>query len=1259
VRAQDGLAEVVEHLTARLKAGEAVDQDACLAAHPEHAAEVRRLLPALQLLADLSRSPGAVLSCPAPAAPEAAEVLGQLGDFRLLREVGRGGMGVVYEAEQLSLNRRVALKVLPFAAALDARQLQRFKNEAHAAAHLQHQHIVPVYYVGVERGVHFYSMQFIDGQTLAQLIHELRRQAGATTAGDRAEHRAPDPEQTTPYQADAAPPAAASTATVHNLPAYAETPPPSPPPWSSGRGRDFFRAAARLGAQVAEALEHAHQLGVVHRDIKPGNLMVDGRGELWVTDFGLAQVQGDAKLTLTGDLVGTLRYMSPEQALAQRVVVDHRTDVYSLGATLYELLTLEPAFGGTDRQELLRQIAFEEPRPPRRLNKAVPAELDTVVLKAMAKDPAERYATAQELADDLERFLKDEPIRARRPTLVQRARKWTRRHKAATRGAVAIALVCLLGGAGVWYQRHSRLETARQTAQASLSQARALAVDDQLGPARQELAKAKGTLAEERSALAGLADEIEALDEEIARYVDFLERSDRIDEAILPRGRAEALSGRGHGRVAHPPALGSEGSEQPEQVAGLGRRALSHYGVLDRDDWSDALDHSRLTPEQVGRIRHIAYQVLLWLANDAVTRRRDYQTGRPVSTESAARLALTYLRQAELARPPTRVFYWQRARCRRLLKDEDGARSDERRLRETPATIALDHRLLGGQAFAADDRRTAGKEFEAALRIAPADFWSFVWLGAALLDVGGNEERAQAVRIFTGCIISRPNRAALYRLRAVAYGKLDRHADALADYSTAIRLDPTIAEIWTFRGNVYRALGRLREARADQEEALRLRPGYAEGHMGLGHVFYEQRQLGRAVAEYETAIRLKPDLVQAHASLVRALLRQGRTDLAVATYHRKARLLERFTDAHLLIGGALYNDGKFHEAEMAFRHALRFPSREEGEVAHYDLGNALAKQNKLREAIAEYREALRLNPRYADAYVNLADALWKQGNLPEAEAVCREGIRLRQADVKGHYNLGHYLAGQDRFAEAAAEYRTVLRYQPDSAEAHCNLGGVLMKMGEFAEALRERRRGHQLGSRRPDWRYPSGEWVGECGRVANLDAQRPALLRGEVRPTVAADWVMLAWIYAQRYRRLYAASASLYTQVFAAFPKKTADPGGWNVYNAACAAVLAGTGQGRDAGGLTAAERTRWRKQAIDWLRTDLAAFARRLQAGRPGDRRVVRDEMEHWLHDDDLSAIRDAAGIARLPADEQRACLKLWAAVDELLGRARGPDRQ
>ena len=231
--------------------------------------------------------------------------------------------------------------------------------------------------------------------------------------------------------------------------------------------------------QAAEALEHAHSLGVIHRDIKPSNLLVDVRGNLWITDFGLAQMESGATLTMTGDILGTLRYMSPEQALAKRVLVDHRTDIYSLGVTLYELLTLQPAFPADDRHELLRQIAFEEPKPPRRVNKAIPAELETIVLKAMAKNPAERYATAQELADDLRRFLADEPIRARRPNVLQRMRKWSRRHRAIVTTACAVAACALLIGTGLlWRERSQTLAALEQTRQerantlAALAQAR-------------------------------------------------------------------------------------------------------------------------------------------------------------------------------------------------------------------------------------------------------------------------------------------------------------------------------------------------------------------------------------------------------------------------------------------------------------------------------------------------------------------------------------------------------------------------------------------------------------------------------------------------------------------------------------------------------------------------------------------------------------------------------------------------------------------
>ena len=365
---------------------------------------------------DLAHGAGLALR-PAPAmmVEEAASM--PLGDFQIVREIGRGGMGIVYEAIQLSLGRRVALKVLPFAAALDAKHLQRFKTEAHAAAQLHHTSIVPVYAVGCERGMHFYAMQLIEGRPLDQVIREQRGEREATGAELTLDFRAAGTVASTPAQ----------TAVVR-----------------SSRTRENFRTAARMAAQIAEALEYAHDVGVVHRDIKPANLLVDARGNIWVTDFGLAQVTADVGLTQTGDIFGTLRYMSPEQASGRRAQVDQRTDVYSLGATLYEYLTLEPLFASQDRQTLLNQILNEEPRSLRQIDRSSPVELETIVLKSLAKLPEERYASAGEMAADLRRFLDERPILARRPSLVDRSRKWLRRHPSVVGTSLVLLVFCVV-----------------------------------------------------------------------------------------------------------------------------------------------------------------------------------------------------------------------------------------------------------------------------------------------------------------------------------------------------------------------------------------------------------------------------------------------------------------------------------------------------------------------------------------------------------------------------------------------------------------------------------------------------------------------------------------------------------------------------------------------------------------------------------------------------------------------------------------------
>jgi serine/threonine protein kinase len=332
----------------------------------------------------------------------------RLGEFELVRELGRGGMGVVYEAIQPTLNRRVALKVLPTEFATDRIRLQRFTVEAQAAAAVAHPHIVPVYAIGEDRGVHYYAMRLVDGNSLDVLA----RGAAMT-----------DPSHST---APVEIPRAASTDQLIAL--------------SRIDRAAYHHAVARIGARVARALDHAHQSGVVHRDIKPANLLLDRSGHVWVTDFGLAQLAFGPAVTRSGGAVGTLRYMSPEQASGDRHRLDHRTDVYSLAATLFELATGRPVFPAEGAAALLRQIVQDDPPPPGEVDPSFPVDLETVLLKALQKEPRDRYATAGELADDLERFLCGQRVRARRTSAWDRAKRWVGRHP----GTVAAAMVSLV-----------------------------------------------------------------------------------------------------------------------------------------------------------------------------------------------------------------------------------------------------------------------------------------------------------------------------------------------------------------------------------------------------------------------------------------------------------------------------------------------------------------------------------------------------------------------------------------------------------------------------------------------------------------------------------------------------------------------------------------------------------------------------------------------------------------------------------------------
>jgi tetratricopeptide (TPR) repeat protein len=609
---------------------------------------------------------------------------------------------------------------------------------------------------------------------------------------------------------------------------------------------------AQLGVQAAEALEHAHQLGIVHRDIKPGNLLVEHApvplGEqagaeglrLWVTDFGLAHCRSQAGLMLTGDLVGTLGYMSPEQALARRAAIDHRTDVYALGVTLYELLTLEPAFPGHDRAELLRQIAFAEPRPPRQLNKAVPRELETIVLKAMEKDPGIRYATAQELADDLRRFLKDEPIRARRPTPLQRARKWARRHRPVAGAAVAVLVVAgLLGAAEGWRLLRQRSATAEQV-NLALKQAAVLQEQQRWREALAACQRGEALLAS-GGGDAGLHHRVQELGKELQMAVQLddlrVQRDYYLNEGFKV-GNARAAGA--YARVFEGYGIDVLGGPPEEVAAAIQGRGIRAQLVAALDDWI--------------------------LVPDAGVRERVRAV-------------------AELADPDA----W-RNRMRRAVVANDrraleGLADSPVVADLPPASAYLLAQALGGVGAGPK----AVRVLAAVQRRHPQDFWLNFQLGCQYLWGAGVPSRpGEAAGFLRAALVAHPDDAVVYTYLGIALPG-DEHLDEVVALNRkAIEVAPTYYSAHVNLANALTKQEKYAEAEAEYRVALRLGPDSPEVHAGLGDTLRHQAKLAEAVTEYRAALRRRPDFVTAHNNLGLALRDQGQMAEAEAEYRAAA-----------------------------------------------------------------------------------------------------------------------------------------------------------------------------------------------------------------------------------------------------------------------------------------------------------------------------------------------------------------------------------
>jgi tetratricopeptide (TPR) repeat protein len=588
---------------------------------------------------------------------------------------------------------------------------------------------------------------------------------------------------------------------------------------------------------------------------------------------------------------------------------------------------------------------------------------------------------------------------------------------------------------------------------------------------------------------------------------------------------------------------------------------------------------------------------------------------RPKDTDGWKRLVAT----AQAADPePTRD------RMRRLWSEPDLKAQRQPLLqlaRETnsrswpPASLTL----LAGALNAAGERDAAADLLRRGQAEHPGDVWVNYSL-ARILEQLRPPRTEEAIQFYRVARALRPETA--HEL-AHALESCGRDAEAMVVFRD-------LTELRSEDGRHWLCMGSLLKERGDRAGA--------------------EKALGNAIKALLERIGHEPGDQAAHYNLGLALHHQGKLDEAIAEYRVEIRLRPDEPSAHSMLGLALYDQGKVAEAIAECREAIRLkPDYAEG---HVNLGNALDDQGKVADAIAEYREAIRLKPVLFHAHSNLGHVLRTQGNLSEAIFEHREAVRLKPDDAEAHSNLGLDPRAQGKLSEAIAEYCEAIRLKPDLAEAHCNLGHTLSKQGQFREALAELRRGHELGSKEPGWRYPSAEWVRQAERMVELEIRLPAVIRGADKPKDAAE--RLEFAYFAYNTKQFSLSARLFGESLGTDPKLAEDMKAGNRYNAACAAALAAAGKGNEKPPLDEPEKTRWRKQALEWLKADLAHWSKQAETGRPEAKARVRQKLQHWKADADLAGIRDEIALKARSVDEQKACQALWAEVDQLLQRVK-----
>jgi tetratricopeptide (TPR) repeat protein/serine/threonine protein kinase len=992
----------------------------------------------------------------------ATEAFGSViaGRYKLLEEIGEGGMGTVWMAQQTEpIKRLVAVKVIK--PGMDSKQvIARFEAERQALALMDHPNIARVLDGGTTKGEPggvgpgrpYFVMDLVKGVPITKYCDE------------------------------------------HRL-----TP----------------RHRLELFIPVCQAVQHAHQKGIIHRDLKPSNVLValyDGKPVPKVIDFGVAKAAGQTLTEKTlvtgfGSLVGTLEYMSPEQAEINQLDIDTRSDIYSLGVLLYELLTGSPPFTRKESEkggmlEMLRVIREQEPtRPstklstaeglptlaanrgtePAKLTKLMRGELDWIVMKALEKDRSRRYETANGFAQDLQRYLADEPVLACPPSVGYRFRKFARRNKVALAIAgLILSFLLLLGGGAGWAlrDRTARQEETAHQASESLTRARKWMGENKLALARQELAEAKGRIRGDRAALHSLTEQIEALEAELEKFESFLSLLDQAHQAELPGSLELAVLDQSTKSTSQPLRWRER---DPANAVPFLLQALSLYQIIERDDWLAVLEGGLLEPGQRMQIRSSAYEELLWLADDVSRRWEDHRSGQKLSLLDAARESLAYLRKAEETFRPTSAFYRLRAQCHKSLGETEEARADQALAEKTPAVIALDHYLPGLSAYAARNKAQGVKHFEAALRVEPTHYWSLMRLGYCLTDLGEQEQDfAAGAAAFSGCILKRPAHAHAYYCRGLAYSKMQRNEEALADYVKATELHPKHLTAWNARAAAHHQLAQLEKALAAYSKAIDLDPKCAIAWRNRGVTYHQMGEHDKAIADYSKVIELDPkDRL--------AWCWRGQTYTELGELNKALDDLSKTVDINPKIAETWQNRGTVYQRlnrdEEALADHTKAIQLDPGMAGAWNgRGGAYYRLRQYAKALANYAEAIKLDPKRAEAWANRGWTYLRLDQMEKALADFEKAIELdpRFAFAWAGRGCAHW--DLRRPAEARADFEKAIELNPREEAALAGRGLSRLNLGDTDGALDDLTRAVQLDPKLP------GAWR-DLGRIAEMSGR--------------------------------------------------------------------------------------------------------------------------------------------------------------------------